>query len=104
MAGVIVEVESKGQHRSAFKSDGLLQIEDGRVILAKLRVDRPRRVLVTIDGRLDRQAALLKTGTRADDCHGLSWSTFEWGSRNLEIAEGKIAIACSTGPAAYQRR
>ena len=71
VARVVRELQDDREDRPARVADRLLEVEDGGVILAELRVDGPGGTVgVGVDGRRDRQAALLERRPRLADLHG----------------------------------
>ena len=106
VAGVVVELERERQHRAAVEADSALRLEDGRVILAELRIDRPAGFLVAVDGRRDRQALLLERrladspASPAPACP----LAVQRRRRDAEVAEGEVAVGRPARSALHQRR
>src|SRR5262245_45450032 len=104
MPSVVVELQRDRQNCPALVAQGFGKVEHGGVVLAELRIDRPGGSWIIIDGRGYRQAALLERRPRLRDLHRDGLSSCQRMGRDLDVAEGEVAVARTSWSAPHHRR
>ena len=96
VAVVVLEVQRERQLAATIDADGPIQLEDGRVVLAELRINRPARRFIGVDHGGNRQSRLLEAGFGIDERRRLGLANaVSWADCELQIRQCEIAVGCS---------